>query len=351
LQIAPSPGFVDPAEGSPVPVGIILPMCDGDVIQQEGQKLYEGARLAPGQQAWVASAFLDRANHNYFNSTLGDDPFGRQGREDCQSRLDPPAQQSFLSDYAIDFLATLFGNGSLAKDAQARLGLDPSTPAPSELYGLAARVAVLPTADERTVIFTPTTADELKTNRSGGAVLAQGVTLFFCEAGHYTPFTRPGTEPCRRINVIIPGDPALAVVSWEKPGATLRFEIPSDKGDLSQAVAITLRAAVDPISDLNPAGKAQAFTVQLTDGSGNTAAVHTRPAEPALQYPIGKVETDKGIEGGLFNGRVPLTTVRLPLKDFAGVNLHDIREIAVVFDQTASGSLFMGDIEVVRSPQ
>src|SRR5512136_2497627 len=55
LQIAPSPGFVDPLKGSPVPVGIILPMCDGDVISQEGQKLYEGARLAPGQQTWVAS--------------------------------------------------------------------------------------------------------------------------------------------------------------------------------------------------------------------------------------------------------------------------------------------------------
>jgi dienelactone hydrolase len=51
LQIAPSPGFVDPADGSPVPLGIILPMCDADVINQEGQHFYEGARLAPGQQA------------------------------------------------------------------------------------------------------------------------------------------------------------------------------------------------------------------------------------------------------------------------------------------------------------
>ncbi len=351
LQIAPSPGFVDPAEGSPVPVGIILPMCDGDVIQQEGQKLYEGARLAPGQQTWVASAFLDRANHNYFNSTLGDDPFGRQGREDCQSRLDPPAQQSFLSDYAIDFFATLFGSDSLAKDAKARLGLDPSTPAPAELYGLASRVAMLPTADERTVIFTPAAGDEFKTNRLGGAALAQGVTLFFCEAGHYTPFTRPGTEPCRRVNVIIPGDPALAVVSWEKPGAALRFEIPQGEGDLSQAVAISLRAAVDPISDLNQEGEEQAFTVQLTDGAGKTAAVRTRPAEPALQFPIGKVENDKGIEGGLFSGRVPMTTVRLPLSDFAGVNLSDIRELALVFDRTPTGSIFIGDVEAVRSQQ
>ena len=223
LQIAPSPGFVDPAKGSPVPVGIILPMCDGDVIQQEGQKLYEGARLAPGQQAWVASAFLERANHNYFNSTLGDDPFGRLDRPDCDSRLEAKAQQRFLSDYAADFFATLFGSASAVRDAKDRLGIDPGTPAPSELYGLASRVAVLPGAAERMAIFTPATAGELKTNRLGGAVAAQGVTLFFCEAGYYTPTMRPGTEPCRRSNLVIPGNPALAVVSWEKPGAALRL--------------------------------------------------------------------------------------------------------------------------------
>ena len=183
LQIAPSPGFVDPADGSPVPLGIILPMCDADVINQEGQHFYEGARLAPGQQAWVTSAFLERANHNFFNSTLGDDPFGRQGRPDCDTLLEPKAQQTFLGDYAVDFFATLFGNASAAKDAKTRLGIDPGMPAPSELYGLASRVAVLPSAAERTPIFTPATASELTTNRLGGAVLAEGVNDLLLRGG------------------------------------------------------------------------------------------------------------------------------------------------------------------------
>jgi hypothetical protein len=89
--------------------------------------------------------------------------------------------------------------------------------------------------------------------------------------------------------------------------------------------------------------------VQVTDGAGKTAAVHTRPAEPALQFPLGKVEDDPVFEGGLFSGRVPMAIVRLPLKDFEGVNLSDIRELALVFDRTPSGSLFIGDVEVVRS--
>ena len=346
LQIAPSPGFVDPADGSPVPLGIILPMCDADVTNQEGQHFYEGARLAPGQQTWVTSAFVDRANHNFFNSMLGDDPFGRQNRPDCDTLLEPKTQQTFLDDYAVDFLTTLFGHGPAVEEARSRLGMDPGKPAPSELYGLPARVAVLPSAAERTSIFTPATASELTTNRPGGAVQAEGVTTFFCEAGHYTPTTRPGSEPCRRTNVVIPGDPALAVVSWEKPGATLRFQIPQGKGDLSQAAAISLRAAVDPLSKLNAKGKPQAFSIRVTDGAGKTATATTRADEPALRFPVGEVVEDK-MFGDMFTGRLPLTTVRILMSDLQGVDRTDIREVALVFDQTPTGSLFLGDVEWV----
>jgi hypothetical protein len=350
LMIAPSPGFTDPALGSPVPLAIVLPMCDGDVINLEGQVFFEGARLAPGQQAWGTTAFLDRANHNYFNSTLGDDPFGRLGRPDCDARLDAESQQNFLANYAVDFFATLFGNALDTRDARARLGIDPGMPAPSELYGLAARVAVLPDAAERMPVFTPSTAGELSSNRLGGAVLADGATLFFCEAGHYTPTTRPDMVPCRRSNVVIPGHPALAVVSWDKPGAALRFEIPQGKGDLSQAAAISLRAAVDPLSELNAEGQGQAFTVRVTDGAGKTATVATRADEPALRFPAGEVMADETF-GDMFTGRLPLTTVRIPTPALPGVDLTDVREIALVFDRTPSGTLFVSDIEWVRPPQ
>jgi hypothetical protein len=85
----------------------------------------------------------------------------------------------------------------------------------------------------------------------------------------------------------------------------------------------------------------------LTDRAGNSAAVQTRPDEPALAFPTGLVEDDPTF-GGLFTGRVPMTTIRLPLSDFEGVDLANISEIALLFDRTPSGSLFMGDVEWVR---
>ena len=123
---------------------------------------------------------------------------------------------------------------------------------------------------------------------------------------------------------------------------------PTGAGDLSGYAALSLRAAVDPVSALNTDGKPQAFTVRLTDGRGKQARVPTRPDEPA--WVPARLVRDALAEGEtiFFTGLVPLTTIRLALSDFTGVDLTDIREIALVFDRTPSGTLFMGDLEWVR---
>jgi hypothetical protein len=52
-----------------------------------------------------------------------------------------------------------------------------------------------------------------------------------------------------------------------------------DEGDLSQAAAISLRAAVDPLSEFNAKGKPQAFSIRVTDGAGMTATATARQSE------------------------------------------------------------------------
>jgi hypothetical protein len=41
----------------------------------------------------------------------------------------------------------------------------------------------------------------------------------------------------------------------------------------------------------------------------------------------------------------------MPVSALQGVDRTDIREIALLFDQTPSGELFIGDVEWVLSPQ
>ena len=352
LLIAPAAAIGDPWAGARAPLAMIQAACDGDVIDQVGQAFFEGTRLVPEQSAWATSVWLERANHNAFNTLLPGDMVSHRdrGRPDCATLLDGEAQRAWLVDYAVDFLATLFADdAAVAGAAKERLGIDVTGPAPDALYGQPARVAFLAPAADRQTVLIPAAAEELTTHRLGGAVTAENLVTHFCPKGFYTPAMLPGSEPCRRTTVTVPGQPAHAVVSWEEPDATLRFALPGGAGDLSGFTTLSLRAAVDPASPLNEADRPQAFRVQITDRAGNSATVQTRPGEPALGFPPGMMQTEPDMESGFFTGRVPLTTVRLPLRDFAGVDLSDVAEIALVFDQTPSGTLFLSDVEWVRS--
>ena len=70
--------------------------------------------------------------------------------------------------------------------------------------------------------------------------------------------------------------------------------------------------------------------------------------EPGLVFPVGIVEEDVTFKDGLFTGRVPMTTIRILLSEFSGIDLSQVQEIALIFDQTPSGSLFLGDIELIK---
>jgi dienelactone hydrolase len=351
LLIAGAPAALDPWSSVSAPLATILAACDGDVTGQDGQFFFEGPRLAPDQTEWAASAWLERANHNSFNSTLPDDMINQSSRPDCATLLDGDAQRAWLVDYAGDFLTTLrlaAGDTAAVDEAKARMGLDVTAPAPDELYGLPARVAFLSPAADRQTVMIPAAEEDLATNRLGGEVTGENVTTHFCPKGFYSAWSMPGSEPCRRNYVTVPGQPAHAVVSWEQPDAALRFALPPGAGDLSGYATLSLRAAVDPASPLNASGQPQAFSVQLTDRAGNKTTVQTRPDEPALAFPPGEMQGVSATETGFFTGLTPLTTIRMLLDGFEGVDLSDVAEVALIFDQTPSGALFLADLEWVR---
>ncbi len=345
LQIAAATSAADPWRSSAVPFATILAACDGDVVMQDGQFFFEGARLAQDQTAWAASVWLESANHNNFNTFLRPEGLDLSGRPDCADRLAPEAQRGWLARYAADFLALLF---KADLGAAARMGLDTKTPAPASLYGLPARAMFLASAVDRQTIWLPADAEEMTAHRLGGVVSADDVMAQFCPKGYYTPQSLPGHELCHRHVVTVPGQPPHAVVAWEKPGGKLSFTLPKDAGDFSGYVALGLRIAVDPASPLNPAGQPQAFSVRLTDRQGNSASITVPTVEPALRFPPGILQANEAFQEGIFTGRAPLTALRIPLSRFSSVRLAEVAEVALVFDQTDSGALFLADLEWVR---
>ncbi len=350
LLIAPATNAVDPAGGAPVPMALLNAACDGDVTDQTGQIFFEAARLAPEQRAWAISVWLERANHNHFNDTLPSDPFGTPGRTDCDPLIDAEAQRAFLVNYASDFLTMLFSpDPAQVRAALERMGGDVASLPTDELYGEAAQAAWLAEARHRLPLLTPANEQALTASPVGGAVKAEGVTTLFCPDGYYTPFSNPELAECHRAQVTVPGQPAHAVIGWEAPDGALRFELPVGVDNLLLFDAFSVRTGVDPLSPLNAVGANQRFSVQVTDRSGASASVAVRPDEPALRYPAGKAEPDD-LFGELFTGRLPLMPVRVPIRAFEGVNLASIAEVALVFDQTESGALFVADVELVRAP-
>ncbi|MCA9980112.1 MAG: hypothetical protein KDD89_04750, partial [Anaerolineales bacterium] len=347
LLVAASPATFF-LETSDTPQAQVLPNCDGDVIGLDGQLFYEHNRLDESHTAWMTSVVLARANHNHFNSILRGDmaPQHSEGdRPDCDTLIEPEAQRQFLVDYAVDFLTVLFGEDADAVgQAQRNLGLDVTAVAPSELYGLPARVAFQPPADKRQTLFVPRTADEQTTNLLGGTVTAENVDTTFCPDRFYSPESMPGTEACHRVNVIVPGQPAHAVLAWSAPGAAWRLGLPEGQGDLSGYTTLSLRVVADPLTMTEP----PLFSLQLTDTAGNTAVVTLSPDEPALQLPEGAVREDEFLPAGVFRGIVPLLTLHVPLADFAGVDAAQVSEVAVLFDQTPSGAIFLADVAATR---
>ncbi|MDP2288559.1 MAG: hypothetical protein Q8M73_08370 [Actinomycetota bacterium] len=346
LLVAAATTFRNPWASIDMPVATILAGCDGDVTDQSGQFFFEGPRLAPDQTEWVASTFLQGASHNGFNTALPPDMVDQSSRTDCQSPLDADRQREWLADYAGSFLDLLFTHdASETERARADLGIVVAEAAPDTVLGLPARVAYLSPADEREALLVPASAGELAKNLLGGSVTADNLVVQFCPKGFYTLVTKPQTEACRRSTVTIPGQPALAVLVWESSSAALRLAIPEGQGDLRRASTLSLRAAVDPASDLNSFGEAQALTVQVSDRKGRAAVVTTRTDEPALGYPGGDRRHDDAGGATFFTGIVPFTDLRIPLSDFVGVDLGDLAEVAILMDQTSSGALFVGDIE------
>jgi hypothetical protein len=211
------------------------------------------------------------------------------------------------------------------------------------VLGLPARVAYL--AENRTVLLTPASEAELSTNRLGGTVSAENLETLFCPKGFFTPDMEPGAEACHRQAVTVPGQPAHAVLTWQSPDAALRIAIPDGAGDIRDARALSLRAAVDPASALNDPGTPQSLTIQITDRTGNQASVSTRPDEPALAYPSGEMRADE-FSPDFFTGIVALTPVRIPLTQFNGIDTSAITGITIQPD-TARGALFLADVEFV----
>lgn len=318
-----------------LPLGVVLPECDGETPELNGQVYYEDARLNGKRNAFASSVYLNGANHNAFNTVFTVEDAAKLANVpgcDAANLLTPAAQQQFLVQYAADFFDVALGK----MDNAARAGLSANAPAPSVVFDVPVQTALAVGAAQRGIVIAPRSKDDLGYNGFGGFTKVIGpAQLDFCD----------GRTPCTRWP-LLPGNPNVMRFSWNDP-ISVKWEMPlgDAPADLSKFIALHFRVVPDPSDFLNAHRKPIGLNLTLIDVNDRTATVRLTAKEAAaFAYPPGRLD----VASFRWLGHAFLGSVRVPLAQFAGIDLAQVKTMEIQPAADTSGALFMADLEFVR---
>lgn len=138
----------------------------------------------------------------------------------------------------------------------------------------------------------------------------------------------------------------LTRLGWESADASATIPVTAD---LEQAAYLQLDLAQDS-GDARNRRQDQSLTVTLRDAAGKEASVQVPAGTPALTWQEGTVESIPvaGREDLLqYSTFTPLGTLRLDTAAFSGVDLGEITQVKLTFDQP-SGSIMLREIQSVN---
>jgi dienelactone hydrolase len=331
-----------------VPIGVILPECDGIEPELAGARVYDTARLAGDRGSLTAQVFLSGASHNAFNSffEVDDGEAVAEARAGCEPevRLGPDEQRRFLAQYAADFFDAVLG-GPGADRAATEAGLDPALAEPAFLYWQAAQTSLSVPADRRLRLVIPQSVEEVRSNlQDGPAQIVPPAEVTFCPGD-------PAAESLCTHGFHPPGGapfPDTLRLAWSGRNALYQLDLPAEAGDLTHYAALSLRAAVDPADPRNWSGPGSAlphFSVILRDTAGRAAVVPVPAGIPALALPAGRLRGQG--ESSLWTGFTPLSSIRIPLSAFEGIDLSQVTGLAFSSGGSESGAIRIAELEFI----
>lgn len=322
--ISAAPSLVSPLSGAPVdvPAGIIIPQYDGDVTSLDGGTLFDQLENTSQRSSGTDLIYLENGNHGGFSTVLvRPDPFA--DRDTLPLVMEPEKQQAFFSAYVMDFVKTVLATGKTPLETVATL------PEQYAGYPIMARV------DAGGDVLYRAAVDSVENLQTADAV-AEAVNA--CSTLDHTAgsFRIPGS--------FMQYD--LTRIRWEKAGSTVTIPV---SADLRQASYLQMDLAQDSGDERNRQ-QDQSMAVTLRDAKGREASMKVAAGTPALTWQEGTVESipvtgeDSFLQYSTFT---PLGSVRLNPEDFNGVDLGQITQIVLTFDQP-SGSIMLREIQSVE---
>ncbi|MFE0019848.1 hypothetical protein [Amycolatopsis sp. NPDC059021] len=322
-----------------VPMAVVLPYCDGDVSDQEGQHYYEDTRYAGPDNVLRASLLVMGANHNFFNTqwTPGDAaaPEGDdwQDENDPTCGLDAPAtirltaaqQHQVGTSYIAGFFRLVLGRENaflplFAGNSGSAVTVGAATVLQESQSPASDRLDVAPLQGQaRDVRFTGSVTGAYCASM-GGRSPQSGLPS--CTESTFTN-KFPSFAPDGFASHVT-ASPMLHL-SWTGAGA-MTAAVPEH--DVSRYAALTIRAAID---DTSPSAD---LKLTVTDGAGRSQST-TLSALSGAMTPLPGT--------GTLLPKTWLESVRWPISDLTRVDVHDLRSV-VLSTATPSGGVFLSDL-------
>jgi len=303
---------------------VLLPMCDGDVSDLQGVKPFDRMLrvFAEARPTQKSSYTVWGANHNFYNTEWQ--------RNDSSGCLDQAPLWSAGSYESSDqrqtglFSAMAFIRGNIGPSADATFNrnFNPQFDLPAGLTAL--------TRVDRGYTDTPHTS---VTRVFEDFINATGIGQYGIpteSAGlMVTHITVPNHDPVQR----------SARILWTDPGGYLQTNwTAADSGrDVSDARTLDLRVsrAFSPLND--PVLGTTNFSIQLSMADGSLSSPVQLSTYTNLTGPVGSPPA---------NRHPILQTARIPLGDFAGADLTQLRGVRFTFDITPTGWIWLANVRL-----
>ncbi len=342
-----------------VPMMVMLPYCDGDVSDLQGVHFFDDVRYnIPTDDAAKHYLLVMGANHNFFNSvwspTSGlpgsvddwaspwssverkNDPFC--GTVASNGRLSEAQQKSSALVYMTAFFRAYVGGENFT----SLLNGEQAPPDSAGTKDIFANYHAPSSGMKRRDVNRFDKIADLATNQLGGSVSASGfLEMNLC--GGAPPLPRQckidvnSRWPHTTRSGLAPNSPGLTMLrmKWESAGAVLANQVPAPYSNVLNMNSLQFRIGID-YQGIASNGTGQDLTVRLTDSNSASAAITLSEFSRVLFFPPGKnMEVPK----------VVLSTVRIPLSAFPGVDMANVKSVELLFDKTDKGEIYVSDLQ------
>ncbi|WP_435768309.1 Ig-like domain repeat protein [Nocardioides sp. SYSU DS0651] len=352
-----------------VAMNVVLPYCDGDVSNQQGQHMLDDSRYAFGDDSLRSGTWVMGANHNFYNTvwtpgqylySVSDDWSGSTARRtEPICGTDPSVAETSIRMTAQE----QYDQGTAYMAGWFRLTLGGEEQFLPMFDGTGSVPEALGDEDIRTQATAPSSArSTIATFESGSSLIrpsgTMSATVCASLAGRTVSQTLPACASSAMPSSTVPhwtpasnggNVPATPVtqLAWTDTTGELRVAVPTAQRNAASYdhLAVKMAAAESVAVDTD---------LQLTvlDGKGGS---WTSPASTVNPQALRRLPSSETAASASALKKLVLQQVVVPTADLAaaGVDLTDVREIrftgGVGSDGTTTGAAYLSDLAFERS--